>query len=295
MEKALPYLEEEGTWWIEEKECVSCHHTALFVWAKDLALSAGYTVDPGPLTQQREWMTSSFLEPVKPNPKAKEVVIKEGEINANRNMEGVAQFLLSPSSKATTAEVRQTLLQAIASNQDEQNNWKPGGQLPRQKRPEQEIQWTSNQWADLALQGTGHHPETVGTTQKEGTPATTTEWYAMNLLLHPGAESAELLLERQNEDGGWSWIDGDPSGPLGTGQALFALGRSGTAKDFPEAIRKAKQFLVSTQSEDGRWKTLSTKNRSKTTDVSDFFGTAWATIGLLEGEPVREDSPDPSG
>lgn len=288
VEKALPYLESEGTWWIEKKKCVSCHHTSFFVWAKDLALSAGYDVDPATLKEQREWMIASFLNPVEPNPEVKESVETTDEINADRNMEGVAQFLFSPSSQFATTEEKDALLKSITSNQQPNGDWKPGGQLPRQQRPKHETQWTSNQWAQLATKGTPHEPSKPATISKDGSPAKTTEWYALRLIENPTEKSTELLLTRQQEDGGWAWIDGDSSGPIATGMALLALHRSGTGKRHSEAVKKAKSFLVSTQLETGEWKTISTKDRSESTSVSDFWGTTWALIGLLETNASME-------
>ncbi|MGB0153378.1 MAG: hypothetical protein ACPGFB_05040 [Verrucomicrobiales bacterium] len=278
VERALPYLEKEGTWWIEEKECVSCHHTSFFVWAKDLAREAGHEVDVQILNEQRNWMWQALLAPKVDN--------KTGEedpklVVGDANVEGLAQILLSPSRKHLSAETVESFIEIISSNRQDDGNWKPGGQLPRQERPGKETQWISNQWIEAAMLSV---ESTVSDGKTGNDKAETNEWYAMNVLLDPDKASVSALLERQNDDGGWSWIDGENSSPTGTGQALFALARAGELEAHPDAVAKGRKYLLESQAEDGHWKTFSTKDRAESGRVSNFWGTSWAVIGLLESD-----------
>ncbi|MCB1079615.1 MAG: terpene cyclase/mutase family protein, partial [Verrucomicrobiae bacterium] len=102
------------------------------------------------------------------------------------------------------------------------------------------------------------------------------------------AAALHQLTDRQNSDGGWSWIDGTPSHPLATGLVLYAFGEAGVdSAGFRSAIHHAREFLVRTQLPNGSWETLSTKaaNQGRSNDVSDFYGSAWAVIGLLRTLP----------
>ncbi len=285
VERALPYLENEGTWWIEKKKCVSCHHTTFFVWAKELALSKGFSIDADSLADQREWMYQSFLDEVKPNPKTPHILPQEGELNGDRNVEGVSQFLISPAIEKTPDHIIAALVDIISRNQDRSTgHWLPGGQLPQQERADTETQWASNQWATLALNTHQQQPAVATTTWAEGVPAMTSEWHMLNTLLRPqNPHPLANLLKRQNPDGGWSWHLGETSDPSGTGQALIALARSGqTNPQVRDAIELAKEYLLDTKTEKGSWKTQSTKDRSESNRISNFWGTTWAIIGLLE-------------
>jgi rhamnogalacturonyl hydrolase YesR len=269
VEQALPWLEEEGTWWIEEKKCVSCHHSAFFVWAKDLALEAGIAVDEPTLDEQREWVWTSMLTVKKAEPDSG----GEDRVNGDLNVEGVSQLLLSPSMSHVPDETKAQLLEIVRNGRGESGSWKANGQLPRQKRPPAETEAVSTRWALAAL---GEAPDAGPDDVK---PAVSTEWYAIDSLL---TDDVATLVTRQNEDGGWSWKNGEESDPMATGQALFALGRSTDRSSFNNAMEKGRAFLTRTQDAKGFWVTKSTKDRSESTRISNFFGTAWAIIGLLE-------------
>ena len=279
IESALPWLNEEGQWWIEDKECVSCHHSTFYVWANELADSHGYTVDGALLKQDREWVVNQFIAAREPNPNVENDVVKVGEVKGDGNVEGIAQFLLSPASRHLDEAGRSELLGIIKSNRLDSGDWDPDGQLPRIKLPPEEIRALSALWSEIAL---GEVPGTV-----ELKNPTSSEWFAMKLLATKSEAALKALLARQNTDGSWSWIDGESGSPTATGQALFAMSRSGLSGKSREPMDQARQWLVTNQNEDGLWKTRSTKNREKSGRISNFWGTSWAVIGLLESEDVE--------
>ncbi|MEM7230922.1 MAG: hypothetical protein AAF517_02025 [Planctomycetota bacterium] len=60
-------------------------------------------------------------------------------------------------------------------------------------------------------------------------------------------------------------------------------------------MQRARAFLLKTQGEDGVWETPSTLKRKKreAIETSNYFGTGWAVLGLLETLPrrIRLESP----
>jgi len=91
------------------------------------------------------------------------------------------------------------------------------------------------------------------------------------------------LRDRQNEDGGWSQIDGRLSDALATGQALYALMSAGEPADSAP-VRRAVAFCVRSQRNDGSWH-VKTRDPTGHDEVISYYGTAWATLGLLKSLP----------
>ena len=120
--------------------------------------------------------------------------------------------------------------------------------------------------------------------------AESAEWYAAGMLLAQNVanESALLslrkeLLTRQNEDGGWAWLEGDDSDALATGQAVYSLVATGlSAQD--ERVARAIEWLCETQRDDGSWAVRGTKANKKDNveETAVYWGTCWAVIALLE-------------
>jgi hypothetical protein len=113
------------------------------------------------------------------------------------------------------------------------------------------------------------------------------------------------ILQQQQADGGFAYIIGQTeSDSLATGEALYALQQENPSESA-EAIARAQSWLLERQLEDGGWaidiNKISKGDRSgpakeksfkDATGIYTYWGSAWATIGLLQGLPVSED---PSG
>jgi hypothetical protein len=169
--------------------------------------------------------------------------------------------------------------------------WKAAGQLPGQKRPFRETDEVTTMWTILALTPFARQDADLAEQLKlaqawvaEGKSGVTTEWWVVRALTERGKARNRLkqdLIKRQNPDGGWSWVEGKPSDPLGTGLALYGLARMGVQPTH-KTLRSAADYLLGSQQDDGSWETPSTKraNKDEPNPISNYWGTAWAVIGL---------------
>jgi hypothetical protein len=137
-----------------------------------------------------------------------------------------------------------------------------------------------------------------------GNPDTLNERLVLRLLvarkfgkLGNADEILKELLARQAADGGWSANpeQHQPSDAFATGQSLYALCLAGNGDEkVKAAIERARQFLVSKQEKNGSWLVPTTAfhpptGREKKTDpVYAYWGTAWATLGLLHTLPPAD-------
>ena len=305
VERALPYLARAGEAWIEKRKCVSCHQVPFMLWSLSAADAQGYPIDRSRLKKWAAWSTEvrNFVKPAqKPDVELASTLAANID-TLNALLLGIpAQPQASPdkaSGHAKTGDRREAtawrnlFVDALVKNQQEEGGWKPCGQLPAQKRSLEETTQVTTAWTLLALDGnqTTANREQKALTMLQNTSPASTEWWAVNLLL--AAQRSEMnasalcdaLIEKQQADGGWGWLTSDPSDALATGMAIYALSQY-DAEQNKSAISKAVAFLTTSQSPDGSWKVPGTKKttRNQPTPTSNYWGTAWAVIGLLESE-----------
>ncbi|WP_298868569.1 prenyltransferase/squalene oxidase repeat-containing protein [uncultured Gimesia sp.] len=294
VQRSIPYIEEQGQWWITKKKCVSCHRGGNMVWSLALAKRNGFEVSQ----KLDEWFDWAVDKSLSKNDK--------GKIVGLGNKEGVAQILLSldPSNlKPHQIDTQNKLAALLRNGQQADGSWKPGGQLPSQKRPITETASVSTMWLTLTLLVASNSPEGSQAVEramkyiKQSTPGKSIEWYALRLLLSVQTKDAKLRAEfvkklrsQQKPDGGWGWMVTDESDALGTGLALYALLRAGLDSN-DQAIKRAQQFLVSTQRDDGSWPVKGTKEKKKNNveETAVYWGTTWAAVSLIESLPKESE------
>lgn len=287
IQRSIPYIEKQGTNWIETKECVSCHRVNTMVWSLREAGKHGFDVSDE-LGQWQDWAIESSLSEN-----------DEGVIVGTRNQEGVAQLILSLGNEPASAESRQNLMELLKEGQQPSGSWKPDGQLPTQKRPKPETEAVSTMWIASAFldSATDKQPAPIVDRAIEyitqSKPGKSTEWYTVRLLLavQQGDENSrdrliQDLRSQQREDGGWGWIVGDTSDALGTGMAMHALRSAGVSRS-DQSITRAQSFLIDTQGDDGSWKVRGTKanTRDHVEETASYWGTTWAVLGLIASLP----------
>jgi hypothetical protein len=101
------------------------------------------------------------------------------------------------------------------------------------------------------------------------------------------------FLRLQNEDGGWSQTDELKSDAFATGLALYVLSQQ-KVEGLGAEIGRAQAFLVKTQQADGSWPMKSRPSEptgpgpARDLRPISYFGTAWATIGLVRSSPEHD-------
>lgn len=296
--RSVPYIQEHGASWIEDRGCVSCHRVGMMTWSLREAADHGFDVDRVQLSEWTDWSLAALAE----------VDEQRGEPIGTRNPEGMSQLLLNQQTVSDTPERQQAyqvLVDILLAGQSKDGTWKPGGQLPQQKRANKETRQVSTMWNTLALmQVTPASAETTNSIQlatrriTTADPGESTEWYVTRLLFalkHPKPDTSASWLDQlkshQQTDGGWGWLVEEPADALATGMALYAMRQAGVGDDDP-AVQAAQTFLLQTQQEDGSWAVHGTKEskRESLEETAGFWGTTWATIALLQALPAP-DSP----
>jgi Squalene-hopene cyclase C-terminal domain len=289
-ERAIPYIEREGAAWIRERQCLACHYAGYMLWSLHDAELRGFALDRGKLAESTRW------------------AMNQPSMDTTGN-EGAAQIIIArdrSDRSADTMERVEALRDLIVQNQRKDGSWSPGGQLPAQKRPLSETKQVSTMLCVLALDSLDELNEAGKKTRDKAltwlkntppngtTPAVSSEWYAMRLLIEkkfgdPKQVEAlrDQVLSAQRPDGGWGWLWADAGDAFGTGVSLYALSNVGLTHSHP-AIQKAWKFLAETQTDDGSWIVNGTKTgtKGKPHALSSFWGATWALLGLSHSLPA---------
>jgi hypothetical protein len=288
--RSLAFLSREGDQWMADKDCNACHHLPELLWSHREAKRRGFPIDQAKFAEWVAW-AGGRVKDTKPG------------------REAVALMCLAmpdaPPADATGI---------ILEGQQADGTWKPAGQFATmQKRDASEAVANSSRLFLLAL-GVQEKDKGVAADARVKAAASlarkespkTVETLVFRALFarrnDSPKEAAALcaeLVKLQHADGGWGWWIAEPQGDaLATGEVLYLLAQSPDA--YSDAIGRAQLWLLSTQGEDGSWLIDITrisridrsapgkaKSLKDATGIYQFWGTAWATIGLLQGVPVR--------
>jgi squalene-hopene/tetraprenyl-beta-curcumene cyclase len=292
IERSLPYVGKGGQAWIEKHKCTSCHVVPFLLWSHNEARGAGIRLEQQKLDDWTKWSWDFSV-----NDKDKNGVPGGGGLDT------MAQMILGRdrSTDAKFTEAAATLAELIVKMQQPDGSWKPGGQLPSQRRAAPETVAATTMWTVLALASldkpgeavTRSRDQALAWVKKNAKPGQSNEslllCYLMERQFGEPARALELrkeLLGKQHADGGWSWLNDEASDAFATGQTLYALSYAGLPDDEPALVR-ARTFLVTSQRPDGSWYVPTTKkNKQKDNEgLASLWGSAWAVIGLARTLP----------
>ena len=306
--RALGFLEKDAAKWREERGCATCHHGTMTVWALSEAKSQGYTVNAETLANSVQWTKDQFVPRIR----------KPRDARPGWNLVSVPAIYLGVMSQSLPILSRDEINQVavhLARHQEEDGSWllpPPSNGAP----PTWESRETLALWAYLAWEpyvpvdsaeatAARVSRERAAAWLRETKSTETMQAEALRLLLavKTGKPAEQLqsgidrLLSRQNSDGGWSQVNGIPSDAYATGQALWVLSFAGVKNDRLE-IGRAVSFLAENQREDGSWPMTSrnhpgvetTRNPIRNPVPITYFGSAWATLGLVRSVPPALDT-----
>lgn len=297
--RSVPFLLKGGLDWRDNRKCVTCHQIPMTIWSCNEARSRGIAVDQQKLDDLTAWALN-FCATNK----------NKGELTGGFLLTMDQMILAHQTVPKAPVEIFARFEPIIARYQRPDGSWKEGNQVSvkgaQREADEVDTMWTVLALASLekvgeALPSDGRAKVVQHRTRalawlKEGKPATRTDWLALRMLVERefGQQDRALgmqkeLLARQNQDGGWGFVQGDASHPHASGESLYALSVMGVSSSEP-AIGRAWGYLLKTQQADGSWKALSRQALGAgkpvhVTPISIHWGTAWATIGLLRTLP----------
>jgi squalene-hopene/tetraprenyl-beta-curcumene cyclase len=290
--RSLPFLEREGVAWKETRGCTSCHHVPMMIWTHHEAEEHGFTIDKTAVEEAESWALGQYL-------KHPEFMPTGQDKSFPRRGPGPGSVYLALGVGAAghkdgpSAEALGKFSGHFAGIQEGDGSWAIKQSTP----PLVDGDDVATLLILLAMDGTD--TDAVGQARRKalewlGRAPCRDETQPLALRAMVAArfgrgdeaqKSAARLRGRQNGDGGWSQVEGRGSDALATGQALCALAAAGEEPESP-AIRRARRFLLDSQREDGSW-LVRTRTPRGHDEIVTYYGTGWATIGLIRSLPDR--------
>jgi Squalene-hopene cyclase C-terminal domain len=302
IERGLTFLKEDAVKWRKERQCATCHHGTMTVWALSEAKAQGYHVDAQALADMIQWTKDRFGPrpggPPGPGPVASVPQIYLGMMSQNLPI-------------LSRDEISWIALH-LAGRQADDGAWDSpppkNGPPPTWESRETMallalLAWESYVPADAKQAAAAQASRDKAEAWLSKTPSSdTTQALSLRLLLGARRRAAETqlqpaidrLLREQNTDGGWSQTKDSSSDAYATGQALYALSFADVKNDRLE-IQRAISFLAASQRDDGSWPMISRGHRGVAPYTNPvpitYFGSAWATLGLARSVgPSRKDA-----
>jgi hypothetical protein len=305
VDKALEFMTKDAAKWRQERGCATCHHGTMTVWALSEAKAQGYAVGAETLDDTVAWTKDRFVSKLS----------KPRDSRPGWSLVSVPAIylgLMSQSLPILSRDEINTVAVHLERHQEEDGAWltppPTNGAPPTWESRETLallalLAWEPHVSADPAAAAAASASRNKATAWLSGTtPTDTTQATALRLVLdvRTGQPAPQLqqridqLLSRQNSDGGWSQLKDLSSDAYATGQTLWALSFAGVKNDRSE-IGRAVSFLIANQQQDGSWPMTPRSHpgidatRKRNPVPITYFGSAWATLGLVRSVPPTFD------
>lgn len=302
--RGLEFLQADAVKWRNDKECSTCHHGTMTVWALSEAKSRGYEIGAESFAENLSWTKDRLLAKID-EPRDS----RPGWSMVNSSALNLAVMAWCvPEQDALSADELRRIGGHLLRHQEADGSW-AWSSAPARNRPppffESDEVATLLGYAALFSQLPADPGETsevrlardrAAAWLAATVPTETTQSAVYRLLVTVQAdESTEKrqqeidgLLARANQDGGWGQLPDAASDAYATGQVLYVLSLAGVPNDH-ESVLRGVRFLVETQNDDGSWPM--TRRGHPGVTPSDFkipiiyFGSVWGTMGLLRSIP----------
>jgi N-acyl-D-amino-acid deacylase len=306
-ERGLSRLEKGAASYVKNRNCFSCHHNAMAVFAMTAAKRRGLEVSPERLREQLDFTLASF--------RSRTESVRKGQGIGGANTTVAYALATLAAGEHAADETTAALVDFLLTRQREDGAWIGSADRP----PSEGSPFTSTA---LALQGLRAYGTPAAALDAERGPRlekaisgartwlraatpVTTEDRVFHLRGLQDADvdativeqAREALLRLQKESGAWPQLAEIPGDAYATGSALVALRRAGLPSDHL-VYERGVRFLVETQQPDGAWVV---QTRSKPVQLffdngdpggkSQFISmsaTGWATLALLESLPASK-------
>jgi hypothetical protein len=304
VERGLEFLQKDAAKWRKERQCSTCHHGTMTVWVLSEARSQGYEVAAATLADTAKWTKDRLLERID----------LPRDSRPGWSMVSTPAIYLSvmalcvPKQDVVPDALRKRIAAHLLRHQETGGSW-AWSSAPAQNRPppvfESDEVATLLSYAALRPQVPAD-PKTKSEARDarakaavwlaKTKPSDTTQAAALRLLVKVLAAAPakvlqpqiDQLLGRQNKDGGWGQLKDGASDAYATGQTLYVLSLAGLPNDRRE-VRRGVTFLVNSQKADGSWPMTSRAHSgarpAKNLVPITYFGSAWATLGLMRSVP----------
>lgn len=304
IERALKFVQADAVKWRQERTCATCHHGAMTIWVQSEAKSRGFAIVPEELQENIRWAKERLEKIDLPRD------TRPGWSMVNTPALYMAMLAQSvPGQDAISADELKRIAGHLLRHQEENGAWMWSSAPPKNIPPPVfESDEVATRLAHLALTpqaalASDDAPAIQASLARadawlKDQASDTTQAAVLRLLMKrqakaPAAEiksAVEGLLGLQNADGGWSQVKDRESDAYATGQVLYALSIVGVSPDT-EAVKKGVAFLTNTQREDGSWPMKRRGHPGVTPSENvvpiTYFGTAWATLGLMRSTPSQ--------
>lgn len=303
--RALSFIQADAVKWRQEKNCSTCHHGTMTMWVQLEAKQKGFAVSSEEFDENVRWAKQRIMEradlPRDTRP---------GWSMVNTPAIYVAIMAHAvPDQSVISADDLDRIRGHLLRHQEENGAWMWSSAPPKNVPPPFfESDEVATRLAILALtlmvKPVSEDSETTQSSLAKANswlarqpPTDTTQAAVLRLMVQqldhaPDNEmkhAVEQLTGLQNNDGGWSQITGMSSDAYATGQVLYALSVAGISQE-DAAVKRAVSFLVSTQQHDGSWPMKKRTHPGETPTDNlvpiTYFGTSWATLGLLQSVPA---------